>query len=479
VGLPGVAAIVAVLVGVPAGTGAPAPGALPASAHLVTLDRQAGIAEAFVPRSQLAFTLRRLRRAPGTRYAFMDRPARTVGGLAGACSTASGDGSANPRWRDQVHASASSSPKGWTVGMVDSGADLGRLGELDSGVVRSFVGRQQQSSLDPAGHGTEVASIIAANRTDLTPNILGIAPGVGLAVAQVTAGCKSAPTTAALVRGLSWLQDPSVLVINVSLTVTPNPALVDALHSLQQEGKLIVAAAGNRGAEPGAATFPASEPHVLAVGALHTLTKAESFSNRASWVDLVAPDWRLPVVQSSGMSDTVEATVAPTGTSFAAPIVAGAAVRVWARHGGWSADQVAAALTSSATPLGRPFPNSTFGYGRLNVAAALRAHPRRDHGEPNDWPSAAFAQPPLVHGPGTSDGLTATVGGRMDPVDLYPVSLRSGERLHVTAISNRNVRISVAGTKAKGWTFRARHSGRYLIRVAAPSPTVYTLTARG
>jgi subtilisin family serine protease len=472
--------MVAVLVGVPAGTGAPAPGALPASAHLVTLDRQAGIAEAFVPRSQLAFTLRRLRRAPDTRYAFVDHSQRSAGGLAGACSTASGDGSANPRWRDQVHASGSSSTKGWTVGMVDSGADLGRLGELDSGVVRSFVGRKQQAaSSDPAGHGTEVASIIAANRTDLTPNILGIAPGVGLAVAQVTAGCRSAPTTSALVRGLSWLQDPSVLVINVSLTVTPNPALVDALHSLQQEGKLIVAAAGNRGAEPGAATFPASEPHVLAVGAVHGLTKPELFSNRASWVDLVAPDWRLPVVQSSGMSDTTEATVAPTGTSFAAPIVAGAAVRVWARHRGWTADQVATALTSSATPLGGPSPNSTFGYGRLNVAAALRAHPRRDHGEPNDWPSAAFAQPALVHGPGTSGGLTATVGGRMDPVDLYPVSLRSGERLHVTALSNRPLSISVAGTTAKRWTFRAKHGGRYLIRVTAASPTVYTLTARG
>jgi subtilisin family serine protease len=472
--------MVAVLVGVPAGTGAPAPGALPPSAHVVTLDRRAGIAEAFVARSQLAFTLRQLRRAPGTRYAFVDRSQRAAGGLAGACSTASGDGSANPRWRDQVHASAGPSPKGWTVGMVDSGADLGRLGQLDSGVVKSFVGRQQQASSDPAGHGTEVASIIAANRTDLTPSILGITPGVGLAVAQVTAGCKSAPTTAALVRGLSWLQDPSILVINVSLTVTPNPALVDALHALQQEGKLIVAAAGNGGpGPPGAATFPASEPHVLAVGALHTLRTAESFSNRASWVDIVAPDRHLPVVQSSSISDTTEATVAPTGTSFAAPIVAGAAVRVWARHTGWSADQVANALSSSATPIGRQSPNSTFGYGRLNVAAALRAHPPSDYGEPNDWPSAAFGQPLLVRGPGTSHGLTATVGGRLDRVDLYPVSLRSGERLHVTAISNRHLSISVAGTTAKGWTFRARHAGRYLIRVTAQSPAVYTLTARG
>ncbi len=113
------------------------------------------------------------------------------------------------------------------------------------------------------------------------------------------------------------------------------------------------------------------------------------------------------------------------------------------------------------------------------MAAALRAHPHPDAEEPNDWPSAAYAHKPLVHGPGTSHGLTATVGGRMDPVDLYPVSLRSGERLHVTAISTRHLSISVAGTTAKGWTFRARHGGRYLIRVTAPSPTVYTLTARG
>jgi subtilisin family serine protease len=470
--------VVAVLVGVPAGTGAPAPGALPASAHLVTLDRRAGIAEAFVPRSQLAFTLPRLRRAPGTRYAFVDHSQRAAGGLAGGCAVASaGDGSSNPGWRGLIHASASATPKGWTVGMVDSGADLSRLGELDSGVVKSFVGSQQLASSDRAGHGTEVAGLIAANRPDI--GRMGVAPGVGLAVAQVTTHCTGPISTAALVRAFSWLEGNSIPVINVSLTVTPNPALVDALRSIQQSGVLVVAAAGNSGSEPGAAIFPAAEPHVLAVGALQSQRAAEGFSNRADWVDLVAPDRNLPVVQSIGSSDTVETGTAIPGTSFAAPAVAGAAVLVWARHSSWTADQVATALAWSATPLGRPSPNSTFGYGRLNVAAALRAHPRLDAEEPNDWPSAAYAHKPLVQGPGTSHGLTATVGGRMDPVDLYPVSLRSGERLHVTGISNRRLTISVAGTTAKHWTFRARHGGRYLIRVTAASPTVYTLTARG
>jgi subtilisin family serine protease len=308
---------------------------------------------------------------------------------------------------------------------------------------------------------------------------MGVAPGVGLAVAQVTTHCTGPISTAALVRAFSWLEGNSIPVINVSLTVTPNPALVDALRSIQQSGALVVAAAGNSGSEPGAAIFPAAEPHVLAVGALQSQRAAEGFSNRADWVDLVAPDRNLPVVQSIGSSDTVETGTAIPGTSFAAPAVAGAAVLVWARHSSWTADQVATALASSATPLGRPSPNSTFGYGRLNVAAALRAHPRLDAEEPNDWPSAAYAHKPLVQGPGTSHGLTATVGGRMDPVDLYPVSLRSGERLHVTGISNRRLTISVAGTTAKHWTFRARHGGRYLIRVTAASPTVYTLTARG
>jgi hypothetical protein len=472
---------VAVLVGLPAGTGAPAPGALPASAHLTTLDRRAGIAEAFVPRSQLAHTLWRLRHAPGTRYAFVDRSEKAPGGLAGGCAvTAAGNGTPNQQWRNQIHVPGTSSPNGWTVGMVDSGADLSRLGQLDSAELRSFVGRQQAGSNDPAGHGTEVASIIAANRTDLTPSVLGVAPGVGLRVAQVTS-CHAAPTTAALVRGLNWLDTPDVQVINVSLTVQANRALVDALHTLLQDGKLVVAAAGNQGAEPGPATFPASEPHVLAVGALSSLTAAETWSNRASWVDLVAPDRRLPVVQSSSVSSDTESTTAPPGTSFAAPAVAGAAVLVWAKHPGWSADEVATALTSSATPLGHPSPNSTYGYGRLNVAAAMRARPQADAREPNDWPSAAYAHPHpfLVRGPGTTGGLTATVGGRMDPVDLYPVSLHAGERLHVTAMSTRPVHISVAGTTAHAWTFRAHHAGHYLIRVTAPSPVVYTLTARG
>jgi subtilisin family serine protease len=443
----------------------------------VTLDRPAGIAEAFVPRAQLAHTLWRLRHAPGTRYAFVDRSATAAGGLAGCAVTADANGTPNTQWLSSVHATGGATPKGWTVGMLDSGADLSRLGQLNSAVVTSFVGRQQEAATDRAGHGTEVASIIAANRPDI--GRMGVVPGVGLAVAQVTT-CDGSVSTAALVRGFAWLQQqPSIPVVNVSLTATPNPALVNALRSLQQTGALVVAAAGNHGNEPGAATFPASEPHVLAVGALKTSTVAESFSNRADWVDVVAPDRNLPVVTSSGRSDAVEAATAVPGTSFAAPIVTGAAALIWGKHQSWSADQVATAITSTATPLGHPSPNSTFGYGRLDVAAALRAHPRPDYGEPNDWPAAAYAMRPLVHGPGTGTGLTATVGGRMDPVDLYPVWLRAGERLHVTAMSTRHLDISVAGTQAHGWTFRARHAGRYLIRVTAESSVLYTLTARG
>ena len=74
---------------------------------------------------------------------------------------------------------------------------------------------------------------------------------------------------------------------------------------------------------------------------------------------------------------------------------------VWATHRDWNAAEVANALVRSANarPLGKAaVPNTDWGYGSLDVRAALHEAKLPDPHEPNDWVAAALAQRPLHPG---------------------------------------------------------------------------------
>ena len=123
------------------------------------------------------------------------------------------------------------------------------------------------------------------------------------------------------------------------------------------------------------------------------------------------------MIVSSLVTPTAQFGGTPDGTSFASPLVAGAAALVWAKHPAWDASRVSAALTSSAKHLSGARPNNTSGYGLLDVKAALAASPPADLDEPNDWASAARGLSSLAH----RDQLAARVGGNDDPLDAYPI----------------------------------------------------------
>jgi subtilisin family serine protease len=419
------AAIVTALVGLPPGTTAPPPGSVPLGAQVQVLDRQLGIVAVGLRRREVNRTISRLRRAPGVRYATI--APEDGGGLASA-SVAAGCTFPTPRspgthsnnWRSTIHLSRHSAA-GFTVGIPDTGADLSRLGGARDRIApKNFS--QGSGVGDQVDHGTEIASLIGANRPDL--GITGVAPDVGLAIARIAQAdaCDTGTLSRNLILAFRWFRSiGDVEIVNVSISLVPSPALVESLRALQQAGTLVVAATGNT-AEPGKFTFPAAEPHVLGVGALGNGSRSVwARSGRGSQVDLVAPAAGLGVVLSSvGTSEQAGATPAAGGTSFAAPLVSGAAALVWARHSDWDASRVAAALTMSATHLSGATPNTNSGYGLLNVKAALRAMPPADLDEPNDWASAARGWAGLAH----KTTLAATVGGDNDRLDAYPLTTR-------------------------------------------------------
>jgi subtilisin family serine protease len=479
-------AIVTALVGLPAGATAPPPGSVPLGTHVQVLDRQLGIVSVELRRKGSAAALDRLRTASGVRYVTV--PAVASGGLAQPGCTFKTPVSSGARpsatWRKTI-ALTTHSADGFTVGIPDTGADLGRLGGDHSRLI--FKNFTQSSGVgDTIDHGTEIASLIGADRPDLS--IKGVAPDVGLAVARIatTDNCDSGTLARNLILAFAWFRKiGDVQVVNVSLTLEPNPALVQSLHALQQSGTLVVAAVGND-PTPGTTTFPAGEPHVIGVGALSggSTRKVWPDSGRGSFVDLVAPGAGSGVVISSEVPFAQQTALTPDGTSFATPLVTGAAALVWAKHPAWDASRVAAALMLSAKHLSGPRPNNNSGYGRLDVKAALKIAPPADLDEPNDWSSAARGVPPLAHG----RVLSATVGGSNDPLDAYPLTTTARSTVRITGRGTLHAYLlrsgSIGAIDRSTRAVRASSSARAIgtsIRLRVPRAGTWfvVLTAKG
>lgn len=258
-----------------------------------------------------------------------------------------------------------------------------------------------------------------------------------------------------------------------------------ALQFAVARGIVPVAAAGNEFTEGNPPEFPASLPHVLTVAALGPGNASSLFSNTSGAIDLSAPGEDImtavpPALDGDGVKNGYERQ---SGTSFSAPMVAGAVAWIRAGRPELTGDQVAQAVRLSATDLGRKGWELDTGFGMLSVGAAVTiTPPPPDPAEPNDdivWVDGrAFAKPDRLfyNGHGRAR-LHALLDVFEDPADVYRVRLRPRSRVKVSAnpAGRGDIALYAYARKAKRLSSRplarSAHRGRRTERIVLRNPS--------
>ncbi|MFB6193490.1 MAG: S8 family serine peptidase [Halobaculum sp.] len=209
---------------------------------------------------------------------------------------------------------------------------------------------------DDGGHGTHVAGIAAAAGTP--DGTIGVAPEATLHALKVC-GARGGCRTSAVAEAVRYAADQGWDVANLSLgTARPSPALQAAGEYAQEADLLPVAAAGNRG-RPDSVAYPAAYDEYLAVSATTIEDRVADFSSTGPEVDLAAPG-------KDVCSATVDGYDLLSGTSMAAPHVAGAAALLAAE--GASASEARTRLAETAEDIGAS--DTQQGAGLVDAAAA-------------------------------------------------------------------------------------------------------------
>lgn len=216
------------------------------------------------------------------------------------------------------------------------------------------------SYLDDHGHGTHVAGTIAAS--DNKFGVIGGAPKSKVFAVKVLDGSGQG-SYSQVIQGIEWAIDQKVDMISISFGgVDYSQALHEAIRLANDNGILVIAAAGNRGPGEGTELYPALFPEVVSVGAVTQSHQIASYSSRGSKVELVAPG--TGVLSTTNNQDYGVLS----GTSMAAPHVTSAAALLWAKNKNLTHLEVKNLLFSTATPLGD---STEFGHGLVNVAKGL------------------------------------------------------------------------------------------------------------
>ncbi|MFI0452229.1 S8 family serine peptidase [Actinomadura sp. 6N118] len=277
---------------------------------------------------------------------------------------------------------AGSTGKGVTVGVLDTGIDAGHPDLADAvAASKDFTGNTKGVQ-DGNGHGTHVASIITGDGV-ADRRFRGVAPDAKLAVGKVL-GDDGSGSMSQVIAGMEWAAGQRLRVVNLSLGASlpsdgTDPVSTAVNTLTERTGTLFVVASGNAGAD-GSVGVPGVADAALTVGAVDGDDNRAPFSSSgprrgdgAVKPDITAPGVEIAAARAQGteLGEPVgDHYVRASGTSMAAPHVAGAAALLAQAYPAWAPARLKAALMNTAKP------NDTDtvyrqGAGRVDVGRAV------------------------------------------------------------------------------------------------------------
>lgn len=356
-------------------------------------------------------------------------------------------------WLNAVGADRAQPPTGpgRVVAVIDTGVDTTH--PEFSATTLLALNAQRVPARGEEYHGTAVASIVGAPADGR--GMIGVYPGAALASYDV-----GGETLAEVLAGISaaiQATGPGVINLSVGFEGIAGAQLLEVgIQGAVAAGWLVVAAAGNAGDRGSPATYPADLPHVLTVAATDRNGSVAGFSNRSGWNDLAAPGVGIVAAVPTWKDPSGYATL--TGTSYAAPIVAGAAAWLWTARPQLDVSQVAEILKRSAHDIDAVGVDPASGWGIVDIPAALASPaPIRDPQEPNDdVPLVSdgglfqVGTTPLVDATVRQNRVAARLTPRDDPADVYRLYVPAGREVQARLRSGRDVQIALWGPSTQG-----------------------------
>jgi len=271
---------------------------------------------------------------------------------------------------NQINAPAAwseSTGKGVKIAILDSG--VGPIDDVKVYGGYNFVDNNTDTT-DQYGHGTMVASIIAATHTNSKTGLKGVAPDAEIYAVKIIDNQGNMNLDRAI-KGVQWAIDNDIQIISMSWCIDDrNYALKQILDLAYSKGILLIAAAGNYGEIRTGVGCPADYDSTIAVSAVKENKLRLEQACAGSQIELTGPGENVWVIWRDNKLYT-----SITGTSFAAAYITGTAALVWAKNTTLTNTEVRNILCQTATDL-QPADGLDrdifFGYGLVNAAAAVQ-----------------------------------------------------------------------------------------------------------
>lgn len=282
--------------------------------------------------------------------------------------------------------------KNISVAILDTGIFLHPDFDGRVRVFKDFI-HGKETCYDDCGHGTHVAGCLAGDGYLSEGRYCGIAPSCNLIVGKIL-DRKGEGNIEDMILALRWIleckEQYKIRILNISVGFENKVSdqklqgLMETMELLWEQGILIVAAAGNKGPKAKSISPLGMKKNIVTVGC-HDLdyhkegvTLCETYSGRGPSIfslkkpDIVAPGTNIISTSYSCRRvgryfyDTYEAK---SGTSFAAPLVSGAAALLLEKDPELTPEELKHRLCYTATDLKEAWNKQ--GWGMLNVARAL------------------------------------------------------------------------------------------------------------